>query len=538
MNLTSGRIAHGAIMVFLGNMLSMGLGFAITVFSANSFGSSAEMDAFLIVAPLPLIAGQFALSISLIALSPYYQRLLASHGVAEARAAAHPFMLTLIAISVLGSIALALEAAPVARVLAPGFDTDRLERVTTFLRIAAIAVPFLVGMSVTQTIANAHGSFVRGAMSRACMNATAFVGLLSAAGAWGATGYFAGFSTAAALTFFWQYTETRALARASFSWANLRQTWRNVHAQLGWIAFIRTLAHSGEIYLLMIASLAGVGIVTIYGLSYRLAAIPLLLAASFALALFPAQAEAEARDNKARHDWLLWRGVSALTLLGVGFGAVFFALADHLTIFLYEHGRMTPETCDQIALTLRVLALGLFAISANNAIANHFWSSGRARTRIFWELIAIVILLVSAWLFTRWWGAAGLAGAYIAEFIFLYLVGVFTATTLALARRELWSAFKIISICGISAFVARLILISPQEFRQFQHWRQGALLFLEAAVLLIAMTGALWLARNELLLEIFRRVRAHRFRFFPKGDPPDNHPKSDQRNTPAHQGRL
>ncbi len=508
------RIARNTFTVFSANILQAALGFSVSAFIAATFGSAGEVDAFFIAAPLPILIGQFTLSVSLVGVMPHYQRLCELQGRDKALREIAPLFWTwsLIAlfIGALGFFA----TEPIAQALAPGFDAERLTLLVKYLRWAMLATPFISAAGFLQALENADGHFFRPAFARPLITAFALGSLVTLFSDSGLEPFFIGLFAGALLTSIWQFIEVRSFGAFPFSTRGVSKVWQSVRSAALSMAFARGMGQSAELALQVIASLAAAGVVATYGFSFKIAAIPLMLSVSMALALFPAQSAAYAKDDPAESMRILWRGVNALTILGAFFGGFFFIWAEPLVILLYERGDFNPALTIEVARTIRIFSLGLIVISANNAIANGFWAAKRMKERIVLEAIAIGILLLVAALTIKDFGPAGLAGAYVAEFTFLFFVGLWRLEKTEGAAGKHIKAYlsrlstfaRVVVISGICVTAGVILLPDNELFRNLSYPERIGLIGVGGVGFSIVYFGGLFALRIEEIQSLLQKV--------------------------------
>ncbi|MFQ5607160.1 MAG: murein biosynthesis integral membrane protein MurJ [Candidatus Zixiibacteriota bacterium] len=460
------RIAGNTLIVFGANVFSMLFGYGASALVASEYGSGPEVDAFFIALPLPMISGYFILSIALVALVPHYQRIREEHGLREAQKEISPLFWAAGVVSLMAACILFFAADSVAVAIAPGFDDGRSQLLAGYLRLTSLALPFLALSAFLQALENANNLFLRAAFARPLASGMALGALALFLAKGGLHHYFWGLALGAALAFVWQLGEAHSLGRLPISLRGLARVWRAVRDSVGWVALARALGHIAEISLQMIASLALAGVVAVYGFGFKIAAIPLLLAISLSMVLFPAQTLASAKRNRKDVNDLLWKGVNSLAILGALFGSFFYVWADQLVILLYERGDFDPSLTTSVSGVIEVFSLGLVAVAANNTIANAFWAEGRLKERITLEVVAISLLLIGALALIHNYGAQGLAIAYVAQYGFLFVIGLWRlAPSPSELARRLIPLLKIGLVALCLAGAAHYLTPGPAEFR-------------------------------------------------------------------------
>jgi putative peptidoglycan lipid II flippase len=470
----------------------MVIGFAVSAAIAATLGAGALVDAFFIALPVPVLIGQFTLSVTLLALIPHYQRVSAEQSQSEAQQQLASLFTATLLFSLILALILLFFSDSAASFLAPGFGATRHQALALYLRWSAPIIPFIVGCNFLQAVENANNLFLRAAFSRPLMTALALGALALFLLEGRLESYFWGFTLGGALGFLWQFRETRSIGSFTPSLAGLRTVWRAARKSLGLMALARGLSQGSEIALQMIASLAPAGAVAIYAFSFKIAAIPLMLAVSLGLALFPRQSAASVNSNKNEEHRLLLRGLNALSALGALFGAIFFLWANHLVILLYERGSFDTELSEIVAYTVRIFSVALVLIVANNAIANAFWAAGRFKERILHEALAIIILLTLAFALAPEWGAPALALGYGLQFVYLLGIGLWRVSLSGgVLLPALRSILSLVAIAAVLVYAAQALIPTVAEFRSATFYWQSAQLLLGAGAFSVVFIGAL-----------------------------------------------
>lgn len=99
--------------------------------------------------------------------------------------------------------------------------------------------------------------------------------------------------------------------------------------------------------------------------------------------------------------------VTALTMLPIG--ALISALALPSVRLLYEYGKFTPQYSQTVASVLFAYGFGMFFYLGRDVLVRAFYGLGDGKTPFYVTLIGLVLNLVFCFLFTKTFGAPGLA---------------------------------------------------------------------------------------------------------------------------------
>lgn len=99
--------------------------------------------------------------------------------------------------------------------------------------------------------------------------------------------------------------------------------------------------------------------------------------------------------------------VTALTMLPIG--ALISALALPSVRILYEYGKFTPEYSETVASVLFAYGFGMFFYLGRDVLVRAFYGLGDGKTPFYVTIIGLVMNLIFCFLFTKTFGAPGLA---------------------------------------------------------------------------------------------------------------------------------
>jgi murein biosynthesis integral membrane protein MurJ len=449
-----GQISRHTAVVLFANFASLVFGLLATVAVAHYFGSGRTVDAFFIALSVPQIAGQILLSVALVAIVPVYTRYRNEHGLAGAQQRIAPvFYASAIGLCLL-SLAVALWAPLLIRILAPGFDAAATREGAALLRWLSPLVVLLGLSGVLQGIQNANHAFVRPAWAKPLPTALALVALVLFGRRFGIATYAWGMLLGAALGLAWQGAEVTASGSFTPRLAGLGAAMQHLRTGFAAIFGARLLGQAGVLISGVVASTIAVGAVSTLGYALKIVSVPFLAASSFGVVLFPAQAQAAAATDASRELRLLWRSVRAMALLGLVATIPLVLWAGPLIQFLFERGAFSAADTDAAALALRVYALGIVFVAVNTIVGNAYWARRWFGARLFLEIVAVILLLGLAWGLGELFGIAGLALALVGEFAFLAVAGLVDVQKRTPApdlRPQLqWLLRMTVAACGVT----------------------------------------------------------------------------------------
>lgn len=152
---------------------------------ANYFGTSAPSDAFIAASGLLMLPMMMFAACLTSAFIPLYMQMRISQGPGPAARFASNTMSAFTLLATLLSLIIFAFARPLAAVMNPGFERDRLELTAQLARIMLPSLGFVVLAMALSTLLEAHGRFVAGQMHTFPRNLTVIAAAALFARCWG-----------------------------------------------------------------------------------------------------------------------------------------------------------------------------------------------------------------------------------------------------------------------------------------------------------------------------------------------------------------
>lgn len=130
---------------------------------------------------------------------------------------------------------------------------------------------------------------------------------------------------------------------------------------------------------------------------------------SLATFLLPTLSGLAAEKKFGEFQSTLKQGLSYLSFSNLIAAAVSLALAEPIVRLLFEHGKFGPADTHRVALALMCLAPGLLLFSMNNILARAFFALNDIKTPMKISVFCLVVNLIFAMIFVRYFKEAGLA---------------------------------------------------------------------------------------------------------------------------------
>lgn len=430
---TQGR---GALAVAAGILLSRLVGLVRQRVVAHYLGTSGAADALTVALRVGNITqnllGEGALSASFI---PVYARLRASDPEA-ARRFARAALGALLPVVALLSLAGALGAPLLARVVAAGFDAERLATTTSLLRVLFPMTGLLVLGAWALGVLNAHRSFFVPYAAPVVWSLSQIAAVLIAAGCWStgrdelASAVAWGALGGAVLQLGVMAPGVRrALGSVLPVFEPRLAPLREAASKLPAAVLGRGVIQLSGLVDTLLVSLLGSGAVATFGYAQTIYLLPMsVLGTGEAAAALPSLAEAGAGSGAedARRRAMLDTLASSLGrsfTLGVGAAVALGVLAPEIVDLLLRGGSFDATSSAEVARVLSVYALGLPANAASRMYATTCFALGDTRSPARFATVRVLVSTAGALALLSSFGVSGVvAGAVLAAHVELGLL--------------------------------------------------------------------------------------------------------------------
>lgn len=368
-------------------------------FLATGPGAEAFKAALRIPNLLQNLLGEGVLSASFV---PAYSKLLAEGREEDAGRLAGAIAGLLLVVTSLLVVVGVLFAAPLTRLLAPGFDpgTERYELTVTLVQIVTPGVGFLVLSAWCLGVLNSHRRFFLSYVAPVAWNAAIIAAIagtalfLSTDQVPIATAMAIGAAVGSVAQFAVQVPQVRRLLRGFRLSASLAVPGaREVVARFGQVVAGRGGVQLASYVDLLLASLLAVGGLAALTYAQVLYLLPIaLFGMSVAAAELPALSTMDHSDRgavTARLDAALGR--LAFFIVPSAVALVF--TGDLIVATLYEWRAFGPDASAQVGLVLSVYALGLVASASTRVLQSSLYGAGDARTPAIYAVMRVALSL-------------------------------------------------------------------------------------------------------------------------------------------------
>jgi putative peptidoglycan lipid II flippase len=402
--------ARSAGVIGLAVMSSRVLGLVREMVFASLFGAGRSLDAFVVAFRTPnLLRDLFAEGALSTAFVTTFSKKIATEGDQSAWGLANK-VATLAAVFLSGIVLLGILLAPVIiRIMAPGFDPEKLE--LTIL-LARIMYPFILLVSLAALVMgmlNARHVFGMPALASTFFNlgsicaGVGFGWLLDPA--WGPRaliGLALGTLVGGLLQLVVQFPSLKKVGfrfRPDFAWRDPGV--RQVLALMGPAVVAASAVQVNVLINGIFASQLGDGAVSWLQIAFRLMQFPLgVFGVAIGTVTLPLVAKSAALGNMGEFRTTLARGMRLAFFLTIPSATGLILLANPIISLLYERGRFTPEMTAQTAGALQFYALGLVAYSALKVLTPAFYAIDRRHTPMVVGFLSIGTNILLNWLLT------------------------------------------------------------------------------------------------------------------------------------------
>ena len=443
----AGLIVSGAFLV------SRVFGWVRLVVIGNTFGASADLDAFFAAFRVPDLLFQLVAAGALSsALIPVVSGLLATEGEARAwRVVSTVLNTMLVALAVLSAVAF-IAAPQIVGAIAQGFDAATTERTITLTRIMLLSPTFLAVGAVATSLLNARDRFAAAALSPIVYNLAIIGAALFLAPTMGVEGLAIGVVAGALSHVLVQVLPMRAIgfrytAAIDVSDAAARKA-------LGLMVPRAVGLGASQITFLVVTSLAttlGVGAVTAFTIAFTLLQIPMgVIGVPLGVVLFPSMSREAATGNVEQVVWLLTRALRLLAFVMLPVAALFAVLRVETVAILFRS--FDAAAVALTASALLALLVGLIAHAFIALLARAFYAQQDTVTPV---LAAVAAVVINTTLAIALVGPLGLPGISLAIAIAAWVEA--TALLLILRSRLRPMPLRALAAVGVRTVLATAI---------------------------------------------------------------------------------
>jgi len=392
-------VNSGAKKIGFGILLSRLSGLLRESLLRSVLGLGPAADAFTAALRIPNLLqnllGEGSLSSSFI---PVYSKLLSQGKEKEAGKAAGAVASLLIAFT--GGLTLIgiIMARPIARILTPGFTSEKLDLTVDLIKITTAGVGFLVLAAWCLGVLNSHRKFFLSYVAPVLWNAAQIVILLIAiskdwdpmkaakAAAWGL------FIGGIIQLLFQLFGVGKLRTKIQFS-----LSWRNEHVREIIKRFNPTILGRGVVQLsgyfdLVLASLLVTGAVSALMSAQVLYILPISL---FAMSIAAAELPEMSRNTNIQDlTHRLNQGIKQTSFFMFLTSVIYITIGDQIIGVIFQWGSFDRDDSIVVAATLAAYSLGIPAIGISRIYQSAFYATGDTKTPAFSATLRVAISLI------------------------------------------------------------------------------------------------------------------------------------------------
>jgi putative peptidoglycan lipid II flippase len=425
------KLAHflgGAGILALSQVLSRALGVARDHTIAQIFGATGgtgifQLDTYYAAFRLPdLLYNLLIVGV----LSAAFVPLLAEQRDSEAvrRYASNTLNLLLVCTLILAGV-LYLLSEPLTALLVPGYTPEATALTAKLLQIQLLAPVAFAASAVFGGLAQHYGRYGYYALAPVLYNLGIIVGALLWGSRYGVVGLAWGTALGAGLH---AAIQLPGVLSAGFRWRAIWQpTALRTLVSLGSLrVLIQVLSQIGQIAIVYLASLIGVGALAVYQYAWNLASLPWgVVGVAVATTSYGTLARLASADPRGYHTTLR-DSLTKIWFWVIPASAGLLLLSTPLTQLVLAGGSFTTQDTWLVSEALQILALGVPFVSSLPLLNNAYFARKNTRTPLWGALLGLVVLLLCGRVLAAdpAWGSSGLALAltlsYVVGTVWLY----------------------------------------------------------------------------------------------------------------------
>jgi len=389
----------GAKKIGTGILLSRLAGLLRESLLRSVLGLGPAADAFTAALRIPNLLqnllGEGSLSSSFI---PVYSKLLSEGKEKEAGNAAGAVVSLLIAFTGALTLVGILIARPIAKLLTPGFSSEKLDLTADLIKITTAGIGFLVLAAWCLGVLNSHRKFFLSYVAPVIWNAAQIVILFIAlnkdwdpikaakAAAWG---LFIGGIIQLLFQFF-GVSRLRTKICFSFSWKN--EHVREIIKRFNPTFLGRGVVQISAYFDLVLASLLVTGAVAALMSAQVLYILPISL---FAMSIAAAELPEMSRNTDAQHlGNRLNQGIKQTSFLMLLTSVIYVTIGDQIIGVIFQWGSFDRDDSIVVAATLAAYSLGIPAIGVSRIYQSALYANGDTKTPAFSATLRVTISLI------------------------------------------------------------------------------------------------------------------------------------------------
>lgn len=408
------RIPRGALMLSFIAAVNVVLGFAREGVIAYYFGTSGELDTFLVAYTLPRMIVMQAAQITVSIILPLYVAHLEAGRKEDATALVRRWFIFLAKAMTIFCLACALLAPVLTSLIAPGLSGAQKQAAADWLRWLLPYVWVITLAGCFKVVLDQNRRFFMPAMSGAFVSIAVIAACMVAARSMGVSAMIPGFIIGGTVAFLFQWKQSNTYEPTMMKFRDMP-----VGVQLpllsGGIMVLNSFAHQANLIIdRVFASSLPEGSIAALNYANAILMVPQsIVSAALATALFPVLSEMIARGGwrDAFRTTLRWTGV-VLVLSMIPVGALI-VWRQELIALIFQRGAFGREATDMTATAITVLSFTLLTLSANALIMRLLLAQQQLRLILTTTILALVAKVIANVALVPGYGLQGVAAASV-----------------------------------------------------------------------------------------------------------------------------
>lgn len=388
------------------------LGFLRDVVIGAVFGAGPTLDAYLVAQGvmnivLGLISGAMARSITPV-VARQARKCSADGSCPGHRTVDVAVTVTMIVLGVAGLI-MAIFAAPVVGVLAPGFGPGQSELAVSLTRIVLIATVLVSGTNLLAGVGHAHGRFGWAGAQGIPFNIVMIIAAASFGPRFGVAALAVGFVVGSLLRLILQFLPLRSLGLRLRPSLDLRDPgFREISRMLPPLLLASAVTNVNQLVDRAVASTVADGAITALSYGWHVVNLPeTVIVASLLVPLYPAIGAAG--DDRAELRRLIHRGLTAVITALAPIAAVLIVAAPPIVETLFGYGNFDATAVAATATALRWYAGGLLALGVSTLFVRASHAVGDTLRPVITAVVAMGVNVAGDLWLGPFFGVAGIA---------------------------------------------------------------------------------------------------------------------------------
>ncbi len=456
-------VSESAVILMFITFLSKIVGYLRTVLVAYYFGTSAQVDAFVVAMLIPsLVFGIIAGGLQTVIIPVYTEE--KQKNLQKAKTFVNQIFLINVVILLLFSFIMFLFPAVFVKIVAYGFKGARLSQAAYFMRFLIIYGFFNVLAAFFMGLLQAEKQFLFPALTLLIGNSLIPLSLFLFAKKIGINSWTIGEISFGTFSFSIMFLFLYYKKQFFHSFGLLHIDWHKVwHFFILLFPIILTSGVSAlyQIVDKTVASSLQTGSVAALNFAQLIYRIPTgLLTVPIVVSVYPSFSNFAVKKDKIGFVKMFQDAFSILMFIMIPISFIFIVYARPIVRILYQHGAFTNKSTSLTAFAVSMYSVGIFTISVNALFQKVFFSFKDTKTPLYITIVVVIFNAAGDVLLSKVWGVGGIGLATALATIlgfFLYIIMIRKRHFIGIVYRHLIK--EGLKVAGASAAVLVIALL-------------------------------------------------------------------------------